>query len=41
MKEDKEKLLGHMMLVSAKVAEQEGCKKDGFRVVINQGMHAC
>lgn len=26
MKEDQEKLLGHMMLVAGKVADQEGCK---------------
>ncbi len=33
---DKE-VLGHLMLVARKVAEQEGFAEDGFRLIINNG----
>jgi histidine triad (HIT) family protein len=32
--EDKE-LLGHMMLVAAKLAQQEGVDEDGYRLILN------
>jgi len=32
-----EKLLGHMLLVAAKVAKQEGLTANGYRLVINTG----
>lgn len=32
-------ILGHMMVVASKIAEQEGIKA-GFRLVINNGQHA-
>jgi histidine triad (HIT) family protein len=32
-----EQLLGHMMVVARKVAEQVGIAKDGYRLVINDG----
>ena len=35
-----EKLLGHLMRVAAKVAEQLGTAKDGYRVSVNQGINA-
>lgn len=35
-----EKLLGHLMVVCAKVANQEGLA-EGWRVVINDGKHGC
>jgi histidine triad (HIT) family protein len=31
------KLLGHLLLKAAQVAEQLGLKKDGYRLVINNG----
>ncbi len=30
-------LLGHLMVVAKKVAEQKGIAQDGYRVVINNG----
>lgn len=33
-----ESLLGHLMVVAAKVAKQEGLD-DGYRIVINDGKH--
>jgi len=33
-------LLGHLMVVAKKVAEQQGLA-EGFRVVINNGKHGC
>ena len=35
-----EKLLGHLMRVAAKVAEQLGTAEDGYRVTVNQGVNA-
>jgi histidine triad (HIT) family protein len=35
--EGDEALLGHLLLVAAKVARQEGFADDGFRLVINNG----
>ena len=32
-----EKLLGHLLLTAAKVAQQEGISEDGYRIVINNG----
>ena len=34
-------LLGHLMVVSAKVANQEGLGGSGYRTVINDGAHGC
>ena len=34
-------LLGHLMVVAAKTAKQEGLATDGYRVVINDGKHGC
>jgi len=34
-------LLGHLMVVAAKVANQEGLGKNGYRLVINEGKHGC
>ena len=36
-----EALLGHLMVVAAKVAAQENLANDGYRVVINEGRHGC
>lgn len=35
-----EKLLGHLMLKAAEVADQLGLKSTGYRLVINNGPHA-
>ena len=35
-----EKLLGHLMLKAAHVAEKLGLKSTGYRLVINNGPHA-
>ena len=35
-----EKLLGHLLLKAAEVAEQLGLKSTGYRLVINNGPHA-
>ena len=34
---DNAALIGHLFVVVAKVAAQEGLEKDGYRVVINDG----
>jgi len=39
-KESDEALLGHLLLVAAKTAKQEGLE-EGYRVVINNGKHGC
>lgn len=33
-------LLGHMMLVAAQVAREQGLEEDGFRLVVNNGAGA-
>lgn len=38
--EDHAELLGHLMLVAAKVAKQQGLEEDGFRLVANNGAGA-
>jgi histidine triad (HIT) family protein len=35
-----EKLLGHLLLKAAEVAEKLGLKQSGYRLVINNGPHA-
>ena len=35
--EDHAELLGHLMLVAAKVARDQGLEEDGFRLVANNG----
>jgi histidine triad (HIT) family protein len=35
--ETNEPLAGHLILVAAKVAQQEGIAADGYRLVLNQG----
>ena len=37
--EKHEAVIGHMIIVASKLAEKEGCAKDGYRVVINEGLH--
>ena len=34
-------LLGHLMVVVAKTAKQEGLDKEGYRVVVNDGKDGC
>jgi len=34
-------LLGHLMVVAAKVANQEGLGTNGYRIVINEGKEGC
>ena len=34
-------LLGYLMVVAAKVADNEGLGKNGYRTVINDGFHGC
>lgn len=36
-----EALLGHMMVVAAKVAKAEKMDENGYRIVINEGKHGC
>jgi len=38
--EDHAELLGHLMLVAAKVAREQGLEEDGFRLVANNGAGA-
>jgi histidine triad (HIT) family protein len=38
-REDQKALLGHLMYTASEVAKQEGLEKDGFRTVINNGVH--
>jgi histidine triad (HIT) family protein len=37
--EDDEALVGHMVLVARKLAEQEGVSEDGFRLIVNCNRH--
>ncbi len=37
--EDDEADLGHMFVVAAKLAQQEGIAKDGYRLIVNCGQH--
>ena len=37
--EDDERVAGHMMVVAAKIAEQEGIAEDGYRLIINCNQH--
>ena len=37
---DDQKLLGHLMLKAAEVAEQAGLKRSGYRLVVNNGPDA-
>ena len=37
--EEHTQLLGHLALVSAEIARQQGIAKDGYRVVANVGRH--
>ncbi len=34
-----ERAAGHLLRVAAKVAEQLGVRQDGYRLVINEGIH--
>jgi histidine triad (HIT) family protein len=38
-REDQIPLLGHLLFVAQNVAKQEGLQKDGFRIVINDGVN--
>ena len=38
--EEHAELLGHLMLVAAKVAREQGLEEDGFRLVANNGAGA-
>lgn len=33
--------LGHLFIVAAKIAKQEGIAEDGYRLIINCGRHGC
>lgn len=37
--EEDEADLGHMFVVAAKLAQQEGIEKDGYRLIVNCGEH--
>ena len=39
--ETHEAMLGHLMMVAAKCAKQEGLDANGYRVVINDGKDGC
>ena len=39
--ESHEAMLGHLMVVVAKVAKQEGLDESGYRFVINDGKEGC
>lgn len=39
--EDDEKIMGRMMTVARKVAEQKGITENGYRLVVNNGKHGC
>lgn len=39
IEEEHEADVGHMMVVAAKLAQQEGIAEDGFRLIINSGRH--
>jgi histidine triad (HIT) family protein len=36
---DQEKLIGHLVTVASKLAEQQGISKSGYRLVLNRGAH--
>ena len=36
-----EAVLGHMMVVAAKVAREQGLEENGYRLVVNEGVHGC
>jgi histidine triad (HIT) family protein len=36
---DDESLLGHMLVIAARIAREQGISEDGYRVVINSGSH--
>jgi histidine triad (HIT) family protein len=36
-----EALLGHLMVVAAKVAKSENLQENGYRIVINEGKQGC
>ncbi|KAI0236073.1 Histidine triad nucleotide-binding protein 2, mitochondrial [Lamellibrachia satsuma] len=38
---DDQQVLGHLLLVVKKVAEEQNISEEGYRVVINDGLHAC
>lgn len=37
--DDDAALLGHMMLVAKKIAEEQGIAKNGYRLIVNCGKH--
>ncbi len=37
--EDDEAVLGHLFVVAAKLAEQEGISENGYRLIVNCGNH--
>jgi histidine triad (HIT) family protein len=39
-KEEDEQLIGHILLIACKLAEQEGIQTSGFRLIINTGPDA-
>ena len=40
LQQEDESLVGHMVLVAKKLAEQEGIANNGYRLIINTGVHA-
>ena len=39
--EEDEGTLGHMFVVARQLAEAEGLTKDGYRLLVNCGVHGC
>jgi histidine triad (HIT) family protein len=37
--EDEEKLMGHLVAVASKLAQEQGISESGYRLVINCGPH--
>lgn len=40
LEEGDKDLIGHMVLVAKKIAAQEGVAEDGYRLIMNTGVHA-
>ena len=40
-KGEHEDIMGHLMTVTAKVAKDQGLNNNGYRVVVNDGLHGC
>ncbi len=40
LEQEDEQLVGHMVLVAKELARREGFAKDGYRLIMNTGVHA-